>query len=314
MAKVLITDGVHQLLVNGLEDRNYEVDYQPNIKLDEVHAIISDYEGIIINTKTVLDRSLLDKATQLKFVGRLGSGLEIIDLKYAQEKGVYCFNTPEGNRNAVAEHALGLILNLFNNINISANEVASAVWNREENRGEELEGKTVGIIGYGNTGQSFAKKLRGFDVEVLGYDKFKSNFGNEFVKEVQLEDIYKKADVLSLHLPLTDDTFNWLDEVRINRFEKDFYLINTSRGKVLKQADLLKYLQKSKILGAGLDVLENEKLATFDKAEKYVFEGLNSLKNVIITPHIAGWTHQSKLKIAQVILDNIDRHNVEETL
>ena len=314
MAKVLITDGVHQLLVNGLEDRNYEVDYQPNIKLDEVHAIISDYEGIIINTKTVIDRSLLDKATQLKFIGRLGSGLEIIDLEYTQEKGIYCFNTPEGNRNAVAEHALGLILNLFNNINISANEVASAVWNREENRGEELEGKTVGIIGYGNTGQSFAKKLRGFDVEVLGYDKFKSNFGNEFVKEVQLEDIYKKADVLSLHLPLTDDTFNWLDEVRINRFEKDFYLINTSRGKVLKQADLLKYLQKSKILGAGLDVLENEKLATFDKAEKYVFEGLNSLKNVIITPHIAGWTHQSKLKIAQVILDNIDRHNVEETL
>lgn len=314
MAKVLITDGVHQLLITGLEDRNYEVDYQPNIKLDEVHAIINDYEGIIINTKTVIDRSLLDKATQLKFIGRLGSGLEIIDLEYTQEKGIYCFNTPEGNRNAVAEHALGLILNLFNNINISANEVASAVWNREENRGEELEGKTVGIIGYGNTGQSFAKKLRGFDVEVLGYDKFKSNFGNEFVKEVQLEEIYKKADVLSLHLPLTDDTFNWLDEVRINRFEKDFYLINTSRGKVLKQADLLKYLQKSKILGAGLDVLENEKLATFDKAEKYVFEGLNSLKNVIITPHIAGWTHQSKLKIAQVILDNIDRHNVEETL
>ena len=314
MAKVLITDGVHQLLITGLEDRNYEVDYQPNIKLDEVHAIISDYEGIIINTKTVIDRSLLDKATQLKFIGRLGSGLEIIDLEYTQEKGIYCFNTPEGNRNAVAEHALGLILNLFNNINISANEVASAVWNREENRGEELDGKTVGIIGYGNTGQLFAKKLRGFDVEVLGYDKFKSNFGNEFVKEVQLEEIYKKADVLSLHLPLTDDTFNWLDELRINRFEKDFYLINTSRGKVLKQADLLKYLQKSKILGAGLDVLENEKLATFDKAEKYVFEGLNSLKNVIITPHIAGWTHQSKLKIAQVILDNIDRHNVEETL
>ena len=314
MAKVLITDGVHQLLITGLEDRNYEVDYQPNIKLDEVHAIISDYEGIIINTKTVIDRSLLDKATQLKFIGRLGSGLEIIDLEYTQEKGVYCFNTPEGNRNAVAEHALGLILNLFNNINISANEVASAVWNREENRGEELEGKTVGIIGYGNTGQSFAKKLRGFDVEVLGYDKFKSNFGNEFVKEVQLEEIYKKADVLSLHLPLTDDTFNWLDELRINRFEKDFYLINTSRGKVLKQADLLKYLQKSKILGAGLDVLENEKLATFDKAEKYVFEGLNSLKNVIITPHIAGWTHQSKLKIAQVILDNIDLHNVDKTL
>ena len=314
MAKVLITDGVHQLLITGLEDRNYEVDYQPNIKLDEVHAIISDYEGIIINTKTVIDRSLLDKATQLKFIGRLGSGLEIIDLEYTQEKGVYCFNTPEGNRNAVAEHALGLILNLFNNINISANEVASAVWNREENRGEELEGKTVGIIGYGNTGQSFAKKLRGFDVEVLGYDKFKSNFGNEFVKEVQLEEVYKKADVLSLHLPLTDDTFNWLDEARINSFEKDFYVINTSRGKVLKQADLLKYLQKSKILGAGLDVLENEKLATFDKAEKYVFEGLNSLKNVIITPHIAGWTHQSKLKIAQVILDNIDCHNVDETL
>lgn len=314
MAKVLITDGVHQLLINGLEDRNYEVDYQPNIKLDEVHAIIRDYEGIIINTKTVLDRSLLDKATQLKFVGRLGSGLEIIDLEYAQEKGVYCFNTPEGNRNAVAEHALGLILNLFNNINISANEVASAVWNREENRGEELEGKTVGIIGYGNTGQSFAKKLRGFDVEVLGYDKFKSNFGTEFVKEVQLEEVYKKADVLSLHLPLTDDTFNWLDEARINRFEKDFYVINTSRGKVLKQADLLKYLQKSKILGAGLDVLENEKLGTFDKVEKYVFEGLNSLKNVIITPHIAGWTHQSKLKIAQVVLDNIDRHNLDETL
>ena len=314
MAKVLITDGVHQLLITGLEDRNYEVDYQPNIKLDEVHAIISDYEGIIINTKTVIDRSLLDKATQLKFIGRLGSGLEIIDLEYTQDKGVYCFNTPEGNRNAVAEHALGLILNLFNNINISANEVASAVWNREENRGEELEGKTVGIIGYGNTGQSFAKKLRGFDVEVLGYDKFKSNFGNEFVKEVQLEEVYKKADVLSLHLPLTDDTFNWLDEARINRFEKDFYVINTSRGKVLKQADLLKYLQKSKILGAGLDVLENEKLGTFDKVEKYVFEELNSLKNVIITPHIAGWTHQSKLKIAQVVLDNIDRHNLDETL
>lgn len=304
--KVLITDGVHDHLIEGFQERGFEVDYQPNIQLEEVHSIIPEYEGLIINSKIKVDKTLIDKAIRLKFVARLGSGLEVMDLEYASSKGIHCYNTPEGNRNAVAEQALGMLLALFNNIIPSNQDVKNFHWNREENRGVELDGKTIGIIAYGNTGQAFAKKLRGFDVEVLVYDKYKTGFGDEFIKESSLEDIYNDADVLSLHLPLTDETEFWLDEERIIQFKKPIYVINTSRGKCLKLEDLLKYLQKEKILGAVLDVLENEKMNTLNHQQKTVIESLNILKNVIITPHIAGWTHQSKFKISDQVLRKLD--------
>lgn len=304
--KVLITDGVHNHLIEGFQGRGFEVDYQPNIQLEEVHMIIEEYEGLIINSKIKVDKTLIDKATKLKFVARLGSGLEVMDLQYAASKGIHCYNTPEGNRNAVAEQALGMLLALFNNIIPSNQDVKNFHWKREENRGVELDGKTIGIIAYGNTGEAFAKKLRGFDVEVLVYDKYKTGFGNGLVKESTLEEIYSKADVLSLHLPLTDETKYWLDEERINKFEKPIWVINTSRGKCLKLEDLLKSLQNEKILGAVLDVLENEKMETLDDTQKTVIESLNILKNVIITPHIAGWTHQSKFKISDQVLRKLD--------
>jgi len=304
MNKVLVTDSVHPLLIEGLLRRNFEVDYQPQITLAQVHAKIHAYIGIIINTKTVVDKTLIDRAEQLQFVGRLGSGLEIINLEYAKTKNIYCFNTPEGNRNAVAEHALALVLNLFNNINKSNNQVKEFSWLREENRGLELDGKTIGIIGLGNTGKAFARKLQGFDVEILAYDIEEKEFN--LAEQTSLDKIYKRVDVLSIHLPLNQTTHHWLNQARIESFSKPIYIINTSRGKIINQVDLLKNLQNGKILGAGLDVLENEKIDVLNGQERQVLAQLNFLNNVIITPHIAGWTHESKRKIAENILNKID--------
>ena len=305
--KVLITDYVHKILIEGLKANNFDVAYLPEIKLEETKKIILDYCVVVINTKTVMDKVMIDEAKNLKLIVRLGSGLDIIDLEYAKKKNIIVKNTPKGNRNAVAEHALGLLLSLFNNINQSSFEVKNMIWNREENRGIELEGKTIGIIGFGNTGSQFAKKLSGFDVEILAFDKYKQRFAENirYVREVGIDSIFEESDIVSFHVPLTKETYHLFDLKFINKFKKSFYLINTSRGKVVNTKDLIMGLQKSKVLGAALDVLENEKIDTYTNEELTMYKNLFELKNVVITPHIAGWTKESKLKIAELVLNEI---------
>jgi D-3-phosphoglycerate dehydrogenase len=303
--KVLITDDVHPLLIEQLQQMGYEVNFQPNITFEETLAQIAAFTGLIINSKILCGPELLDKALNLRWIGRLGSGMEVIDTKACDERGVKYFNSPEGNRNAVAEHALGLLLNLLNNITKSNNEVKRGKWIREPNRGEELSGKTIGIIAFGNTGEALAKILRGFDVQVLAYDKYKKEFGDEHVKESTLEEIFKKADIVSLHLPLTDETKYMVDDKFLNSFRKPIYLINTSRGKVLKTTALIDAIQSGKVKAAALDVLENEKINQLNEQEQQWFDALVRDERIILTPHIAGWTAESKRKIAEVVIEKL---------
>jgi len=275
---------------------------------EAIEAKIQDYNGIVIRSRFKIDKPFLDKATNLQFIARVGAGLESIDCDYSLSKNIQLIAAPEGNRNAVAEHALGMILSLFNNLNTADNEIKSGHWNREKNRGHELDGKTVGIIGYGNMGKSFAKKLRGFDLEVFCYD-IQENVGDENARQVSLEELQQKTDVLSLHIPWTPETDKMVNANFIKAFTKPFWIINTSRGKNIVTTDLVSALKSGKILGAGLDVLEYEKLsfeALFqEKNTPIAFQYLLKANNVILTPHIAGWTYESLERLAQVIVDKI---------
>ncbi|MCH3881507.1 MULTISPECIES: 2-hydroxyacid dehydrogenase [Tenacibaculum] len=306
--RILHLDTNHSLLLSQLNGLGYKNEEDFTSSKSEVEAKIHQYDGIIIRSRFSIDKTFLDKATNLKFIGRVGAGLENIDCDYAEQKGVYLIAAPEGNRNAVGEHSLGMLLSLFNKLNKADNEVRSGKWLREENRGIELDGKTVGLIGYGNMGKSFAKKLRGFDVEVLCYD-LKPNIGDENCKQVSLEELQKKADILSLHTPQTSLTINMVNEAFINKFKKNFWLINTARGKSVVTADLVSALKSGKILGAGLDVLEYEKKSfenLFTESEiPAAFQYLINSENVILSPHVAGWTVESKEKLAQTIVDKI---------
>jgi len=305
MKKILITDAAHHALVEGLTKLGFAVDYKPEISVEEVMSSIAGYFGLIINSRVPANRTLLECATQLKFVCRLGSGLEVIDLECANELGIAAFNSPEGNRVAVAEHALGLLLCLMNHIPKANAEVKQGHWIREANRGEELSGKTVGLIAYGNNAQAFAKILSGFDVRCLAYDKYLKNFSSNYVTESSLDRIFEEADVLSIHLPLTQETRFMINYDFLASFKKKIWLINTARGKVLRTADLIRCLDEGNIRGAALDVLENEKLHTLSNEEKVVFQRLATDERVLLTPHVAGWTHQSKKKIAEVLLHKI---------
>lgn len=305
LRKILITDQLHPLLQQGLEQDGFTVDYRPDISVEEVLEIIPAYEGLVINSKVYAGKELIDRAPKLKFICRAGSGLEVIDTAYAAQKNIAAFNSPEGNRTAVAEHALGMLLNLMNNISKADAEIRKYEWQREENRGNELTGKTVGIIAYGHNAQAFAKVLQGFEVQVLAYDKYLQGYGGGYVKEATLAEIFESADVLSLHLPLTDETKYMVDYNFLSSFKKPIWFINISRGKVLRTADLLRCLSEGKIKGAALDVFENEKLSTFTSEEKQVFNALLAEERVLLTPHIAGWTHESKQKIAEVLLVKI---------
>lgn len=302
MPSVLITDDVSPVLIAGFEQKGWIVEFIPNIKRSEVLTAIAMYEGLIINSKINCDNELLSKAIKLRWIGRLGSGMEVIDTSVCNEKNIHYFNSPDGNAQAVAEHALGLLLALLRNIPRANAEVKKEAWIREPNRGEELSGKTVGIIGFGHTGSAFAKLLSGFDVKVLAHDKYKKNFGTSAIEEASLDRIFAQADVLSLHLPLTTETTHYVNENFLTQFKKSIYLINTSRGKVIETAILDKSLISGALLGVALDVLENEKFDTYSFAEKAIFEILSNRQNVIFTPHIAGWTHQSKIKIAESLL------------
>lgn len=305
--KVLITDFVHELLLDKLNKAGYDVAYLPEINLKEVKGIIADYNVIVINTKTVMSKEMLDIATNLKLIVRLGSGLDIIDLEYAKKVGVIVENTPEGNRNAVAEHALGMLLTLFNNICRSNREVKEFDYLREKNRGIELEGKTIGIIGFGNNGSQFAKLLSGFDVKILAYDKYKQHFADNirYVKETGMNSLYNECDIVSLHIPLTEETKYLVDKEFISRFKKNVFLINTSRGKVVKTDELLVQIENGKVAGVCLDVLENEKFNKLTKEEKKIYKKLFSFENAIVTPHVAGWTKESKEKIAKIVFEKI---------
>ncbi|MCG8207096.1 2-hydroxyacid dehydrogenase [Tenacibaculum finnmarkense] len=306
--KILHLDSNHALLLNQLNDVGFvnEQDYTASKEI--IAAKIHQYDGIIIRSRFTIDKQFLDKATNLKFIGRVGAGLENIDCEYANQKGIHLISAPEGNRNAVGEHALGMILSLFNKFKKADTEVRNGKWLREDNRGIELDGKTVGLIGYGNMGKSFAKKLRGFDVKVLCYD-IKPNVGDENCTQVSLEELQQKADVLSLHTPQTALTTNMIDANFINAFSKPFWLLNTARGKSVVTSDLVEALKSAKILGAGLDVLEYEKKSFenlfVNQEMPEAFQYLIKADNVLLSPHVAGWTIESKQKLAQTIVDKI---------
>lgn len=306
--KVLFIDTVHPLIGQELENMGFQCDYFENYLLPDYERIIYDYEGIIIRGKIRLDEKLLGKAQKLKFIARIGAGMENIDVEFAEKNGITCLNAPEGNRDAVGEHALGMLLMLLNHLRRADQEVRKGVWIREGNRGVEIQGKTVGIIGYGNMGSAFAQRLAGFDATVLAYDKYKFGYSSRFVRESTLEELMELADILSLHVPLTDETIWMVDEDFISKFKKPIWLINTSRGKVVRTASLVNGLKTGKVLGAALDVLEYEKLSFEDIHRANLpedFKYLIQSDQVVLSPHIAGWTHESKEKMAKVIIDKI---------
>ena len=306
--KIIHLDTNHSILLKQLSAAGFENHQDYTSSKAEIEKKIHNYDGIIIRSRFSIDQSFLDKATNLKFIGRVGAGLENIDCNYAISKGIELIAAPEGNRNAVSEHALGMLLSLFNKLNKADKEVRKGLWLREENRGIEVDGKTIGLIGYGNMGKAFAKKLRGFDVTVLCCD-IRPNIGDQNATQVSLEELQKKSDILSLHVPETKLTHGMIDEAFINNFNRPFWLINTARGKNIVTKDLVMALQSGKILGAALDVLEYEK-SSFENLFTNLqfpaeFDYLIRSENTILSPHVAGWTLESNVKLAQTIVDKV---------
>jgi D-3-phosphoglycerate dehydrogenase len=300
---ILIIDDIHPIFMEMAAAKGYHCDYKPLIKADEAMQIIGDYAGLVIRSKFKVDKQVIDAGTNLRFVARAGAGMDNIDEAYAAEKGIELINAPEGNSDAVGEHAIGLLLSLMNNLNKGDAEIRGGSWQREANRGYELKGKTVGIIGYGHMGSSFARKLSGFQVDVIAYDKYKTGFSDRYAREVSMEDIVKHSDVLSLHIPLTPETNGLVDDEYLFHFKKPIFLINTARGKAVKTSAVLNAIKQGKILGAGLDVLEVEKFPAL--AEQAWFDELRQNGKVILSPHVAGWTFDSYRKLSEVMAEKL---------
>lgn len=303
MSRILIVDDLHPVFKNRATELGYEVDDLPTITRAETLAIISKYDGIAVRTKFKIDRELMDAAPQLKFVARAGAGLDNIDEAYAEEKNITLINAPEGNRDALGEHAIAMLLALINNLRKSDTEVRNGIWDREGNRGWELKGKTVGIIGYGFMGSSFAKKLSGFDVKVIAYDKYKTGFSDAYAQECSMEEIVKHSDVLSLHIPLTAETRQMVDAEYLFHFRKNIFFINTARGEIVNTKAVLDAISSGKIMGAGLDVLEVEKFPNL--GEQAWYNDLKDAEKVLLSPHIGGWTFDSYRKISEVLADKL---------
>lgn len=318
--RILITDKTHPVLEEMLRAAGHEVTVDTTLDYDSLLARVGDYDALVVRSKIVIDRPFLDRARHLKCIGRVGAGMETIDVDYAESLGIRCLNSPEGNRDAVGEHAVGLLLALFNHIASADAEVRQGLWRREENRGLEVKGKTIGIIGFGNMGRAFAQRLRGFECTVVAYDKYKpAGYAPEGVEEVTLEALQRRADVVSLHVPLTDETRYMVDSAFLHAFAKEIFLINTARGPVVKTDDLLAALDEGKVRGAALDVLEYEDMTKDGVAMDVINSQLSTAlpltkgeypvggrgSQLVLTPHVAGWTVESKEKLARVLAEKI---------
>ena len=310
MKKILIIDDVHPILTEGLNNLGFDVSYLPDATREDLLDLVGEYLGLVVRTKTTIDKEVLSKAVNLKFIARAGSGVDNIDTDFCDKNGIRYFNAGEANADAVGEQTLGMMLCLFANIVKADDEVRNLIWDREGNRGIELKGKTVAIIGYGNTGKAVAKKLSGFDVNVLVYDKYLKNYSDIFAKEATMDEIFEQADVITFHIPLTDETKFLVEENYLNQFKKNIFLLNLSRGKILNLKHLLNALKSRKVLCCALDVLENEKLNTLNELERENFYALKNSSQTILTPHIGGWTSESYKKISIVLLDKIQAFKI----
>lgn len=303
--KIIIADEMHPSIVPDLKKAGFEVDYLPEISREMLKDSIYKYDGIIIRSKTDLDREMIDFATNLQYIARAGAGTDKIDESYCNEKGIVILNAPEGNRDALGEHATGILLTLLNKIHLSDRDIRKSIWNREGSRGTEIKGKVVGIIGYGNMGSAFAQRLSGFECRVLAYDKYKKDYGDKYAIASEMEQLYQEVDILSFHVPLTRETQGFYDFDFFNKFKKDLYLVNTARGPILPLIDLIRLLDTGKILGAALDVLEKEKLDKLTGEEKDRFYNLVERDNVVFTPHVGGWSYESYKRINDVLVQKI---------
>jgi D-3-phosphoglycerate dehydrogenase len=302
---IVITAPLHPVFIETLEQKGFSYKYLPTCNYEQLRNIIHEANGLVVSTNITIDKTLIDIGKSLKWIARLGSGMEHIDVNYAQTKNILCVSSPEGNSNAVAEHALGLLIALMRNINKSAQEVESHQWLREENRGQEISGKTIGIIGYGNTGSRFAKLLSSFDARILVYDKYKTNIKDSYVAETDLTTLVETSDIISFHLPLNTETSYMANAAFFAKLHQQPILINTSRGGVVDTSALIDALKQKRISGAALDVLENERPSTFSEKEREQYNYLTHQSNVIITPHIAGYSQQSWFKLSRILLEKL---------
>ena len=306
--KCLIADEMHESILDLLPQIGFEPTYFPNISRAELIEEIGGYEGLLIRSKTTVDAEIIDRADKLEFIGRAGAGLDKIDVEYIESRGIEILNAPEGNRDALAEHAMAILLNLLNNVNRADKEVRNWIWDREGNRGVELSDKTVGVIGFGCMGQAFVQRLRSFGPRILVYDKYKKGFGTKQVEETNLDKVFDKADILSIHIPLNEETRAWMNEEFFNKFRKDIYLLNTARGEIIPVKSILKLLDSGKLKGASLDVLEKEKFDQLTEEQRADYENLFTRENVVLSPHVGGWTFASYRRINEVLVGKIATH------